>query len=84
MTNIYISFLVFHFYGRRALISGPKSLDNPYILLKMAAQGLENTIKAKITGLQCGPDISDDQYIQFLSYVSLFLWYSPHLWPKIG
>ena len=27
--------------------------------LKMAAQGLENTIKVKLTHVKCGPDIAD-------------------------
>ena len=35
----------------------------------MAAQGHENTIKVKITGLQCAPDISDEQYIPILSCI---------------
>jgi hypothetical protein len=69
----YIHFLsCISFFGRRALICGPKSLENPLILLKMAAQGLENTIKGKVTSLQYFPNISDDQYIHFLSCISFF------------
>jgi hypothetical protein len=50
----------------------------------MAAQGLEVTIIVKISVLQCDPDIFDDQYIFFLTYILLFWSYSPHFWPKIG
>ena len=39
----------------------------------MAAQGLENTIKVKLTHVKCGRDIADYQYIHFLPCI-LFSW----------
>ena len=38
----------------------------------MAAQGLENTIKVKVTHVKFGPDIADDQHIHFLSCILFF------------
>ena len=66
MTTIYILSLVFYFPGHSPLISGPKMAENPKILSKMAAQGLENTIKVKVMHFKRGPDNSSDNYIHLL------------------
>ena len=73
MTAIYISFLEFYFYGHSPLISGPKMAENPKILSKMAAQGLKNTIKVKLTNIQCGLGICNDHYMHFIPCI-LFPW----------
>ena len=66
MTSICISSLAFYFPGNSPLISGPKRAKNPKILSKMAAQGLQNTIKVKLTSKQCGPAICHDHYMHFI------------------
>ena len=84
MISIYISSLAFYFPGHSPLISGPKMAENPKILSKMAAQGLENTIKVKLTNIQCGTGICHDHYIHFIPFI-LFSWTQPpHFWSKNG
>ena len=58
----------------------PKKAKNPQILSKIAAQGVENTIKVKAIHFKRGPDNSSDDYIHLWSG-ALFLWtYSPPFW----
>ena len=73
MTAVYILFLEFYFHGHSPLISAPKMAENPKILLKMVAQGLKNTIKVKLTNIQCGLGICKDHYMHFIFCIS-FLW----------
>ena len=84
MISRYISSLAFYFPGNSPLISGPKMAENPKILSKMAAQGLQNTIKVKLTNKKCGPVICHDRYIHFIPWI-LFSWTQPaHFWPENG
>ena len=73
MISIYISSLAFYFPGNSPLISGPKMAENPKILSTMATQGVEDSIKLKVTNLKRGPDNSGDDYnIHLLSFALFF------------
>ena len=47
-------------------------VENPKILSIMVVQGVENMMKVKVIDFQCGPDTSNDSYIDILKY-DLFL-----------
>ena len=84
MISIYVSSFAFYFTGHISLISGPKMAENPKILSKTAAQGLENTIQVKLTNIQYGAGICHDRYIHFIPWI-LFSWTQPaHFWPENG
>ena len=81
--SIHISSLVFYFPEHSPLILVPKMAENPELLSIMAAQGLENTIKAMVINLKRGPNTSGDDYILLLSFALFLSTYSPPFWPKI-